>query len=79
MDTVTDESLSVDQFFFDVQCEIERGRHWNAGQRAGQWSMNRLRVARPDVYVAVTGRCQEDPFYDDGKLEAFWLMVIELW
>lgn len=48
------------------------------GQRRGQWAMNTLSIAAPNLAHAITGS-NDDPFYDDSNLSAFFMRVEAEW
>lgn len=48
------------------------------GQRRGQWAMNTLSIAVPDLANAITGS-SDDPFYNDVNLSAFFERVEAEW
>ena len=53
------------------------GSEQQTGQRAGQRAYNDLADREPEIAALITGT-DADPFYDDGRLEAFHRRVTEL-
>lgn len=50
----------------------------NVRQRWGQYMFNSLVEVRPDISEQIRGT-DADPFYQDKKVEAFLIVVNDLW
>ena len=68
------EAKSNEQFFDYFQ----KTKQVVPDQRQGQWAYNLLREYRPLLHAHIAGR-EEDPFYDDKKMNIFLGYVAQHW